>query len=77
MANENLEVKDDDAEAGEETQPAFFKRDHMLPSSAEVEQHRTTHLPYRSWCRECIEGRALGEKRDCRPGREKLIPVVG
>ena len=28
---------------------------------ADVEEHRVTHIPYRSWCRECVEGKALGE----------------
>ena len=28
------------------------------PSVAERATHETTHLPYRSWCRHCVEGRA-------------------
>ena len=51
----------------------------ILPSAAEVEEHRVTHIPYRSWCRECVEGKALGEHRGHgRPHHHaKVIPVVG
>ena len=51
----------------------------ILPSAAEVEEHRITHIPYRSWCRECVEGKALGEHRGHgRPHHHtKVIPVVG
>ena len=33
-----------------------------LPSPADVEDHRLTHNPVRSWCKICIVGRGLGEK---------------
>ena len=28
-----------------------------LPSAAEVEAHRMTHLPFRLWCKRCVAGR--------------------
>ena len=32
------------------------------PTAAEVEDHRACgHLPYRSWCQECVESRGTGE----------------
>jgi hypothetical protein len=31
--------------------------DPCLPTRAEVEEHRLTHLPFRSWCPHCIKGR--------------------
>ena len=51
----------------------------QLPSAEEVEEHRLTHYPFRSWCRECIEGRALGERRGQGDHglRGKLIPTIG
>ncbi len=50
-----------------------------LPSAEEVEEHRIAHYPFRDWCRECIEGRALGERRgQADHGHSgKLIPTVG
>ena len=35
----------------------------ILPNAAEVEDHRISHLPFRSWCKECVLGKALGEQR--------------
>ena len=28
------------------------------PSAAEVDNHNTTHIPFRSWCEICVRGRA-------------------
>ena len=28
------------------------------PTKGELEEHRVNHLPFRSWCRECVAGRA-------------------
>ena len=40
----------------EEVQPAKTMPTPDMPTEAEVEEHRVDHLPYRSWCRECLEG---------------------
>ena len=47
------------------------------PSAAEVEEHRITHTPYRSWCDECRRGRGLGEQRGRHKGRDHDIPRIG
>jgi len=49
----------------------------FMPSTTEVEDHRVTHMPYRSWCRECVEGKAFGERRKPRANHESRIPVIG
>ena len=46
-------------EAGTET--IRVAHDPVKPSAQLVEKHRVTHYPYERWCRECIEGKALGE----------------
>ena len=77
---QGIEVTDDKENGGdaEDVEPLQLKKDPMLPSEAEVEQHRITHWPFRSWCRECVEGRALGEKRQChKPEGRRRIPIVG
>ena len=53
----------------EEAEPLRRPPVPKLPSAAEIEDHRRTHIPYRSWCRDCILGRALGEKRGVHAGR--------
>ena len=37
-----------------------------MPSAAEIEGHRIDHMPYRSWCDQCVEGQ----------GKEKSHGVV-
>ena len=32
-------------------------------TAEEVEAHRTTHLPYRSWCADCVMGRGGGVRQ--------------
>ena len=27
----------------------------IMPTVSEIREHKTTHLPYRSWCDECVE----------------------
>ena len=48
-----------------------------MPSASEVEEHRKTHIPYRSWCPECVMGRGLGEQRRCHAHLHHAIPRVG
>ena len=62
----------------EEVEPLRIAPSPTRPSATDVEEHRVTHNPYRSWCRECVEGRALGEQRGhADDAREKKIAVVG
>ena len=47
------------------------------PSAADVEEHNVTHMPCRSWCDSCVEGRGLGEQRGRHAGRIHETPRVG
>ncbi len=47
------------------------------PTDAEREEHRVIHCPYRSWCRECVEGRGLGTHRGQHVDRCHSVPRVG
>ena len=73
----------DDADDHVEIQPEQEAADLKVasaptkPSLAEIEEHRVTHYPYRSWCDECREGRGLGEQRGRHAGRPHDIPRVG
>ena len=40
----------------EEAKPIKGPRAQCMPMQAEIDRHRITHLPYRSWCPECVEG---------------------
>ena len=45
------------------------------PTPAELEEHRITHLPYRSWCEHCIRGRGIGQRHH-RSTPASSIPIV-
>ena len=71
-----IEVKSDD-ELEAEVEPLRIAPSPKLPSPADVEEHRLTHNPYRSWCKFCVMGRGLGEKRGAHTGRDHQIPRLG
>ena len=49
------EDKGSDGDAG--LRKCVRMQDPKLPSKEEVEEHKLTHLPDRSWCRHCVRGR--------------------
>ena len=71
-AGEPMVLKDDEDE--EECAPVRKMPDPGAPTAEEVESHRTTHLPYRSWCEDCVQGRGTGEQH--RSGPAGRVPVI-
>ena len=70
---ETFEIPEEIVE--EETEDLRVAPSPLMPTSSEVEEHRITHYPYRSWCKFCQMCKALREKRP--GGNDKRIPVVG
>ena len=59
-------------EEGGEARAPRCARDPMQPTKAEWEAHQAGHLPYRNWCRYCVEGRCDNPPHYCCPaGQEK------
>ena len=73
---EEVELTSESGEQGE-AEPLTTAPSPTMPSASEVEEHRITHIPYRSWCRECVMGRGLGEKRGRHHDREHKVAIVG
>lgn len=48
------------------------------PTVQERRAHEATHLPYRPWCAECVQGRARGKPhvRNKEPLNEEVVPRV-
>ena len=46
------------------------------PSKAEVEAHMATHVPFRSWCAHCVQGKSKAVGHRARKSSEEEIPVV-
>ena len=51
----DIELETEEMEEAREPQ---ILRDPGTPTPAEVEKHNATHLPFRSWCPACVEGKA-------------------
>ena len=62
-------------ELEEEAEPPRAARDPGCPTEKQVEDHRLTHLPFRTWCKWCNLGRGRGLQHKQSPKSE--IPVVG
>ena len=75
--NEWINVQSEEEFVPEEVEPLRSAPAPKLPSAAEVEEHRLTHAQYRSWCKFCVMGRGLGERRGRHAGRAHAIPRIG
>ena len=42
--------------------PKRVARDPGAPTQSERDEHCIDHWPYRSWCEDCVRGRATGEQ---------------
>ena len=40
----------------EEAQPLTSAKTPQMPTLSQLREHRETHIPYRCWCEECVEG---------------------
>ena len=63
------------ASADGEVQDIKPMKDPGNPTLEELEEHRASHLPYRSWCRWCVLGRGRGRRHV--PASASRIPVIG
>ena len=45
------------------------------PTPQQLEQHRVTHTPFRSWCKWCVMGRARGSPHQ--QSEDRSMPIVG
>ena len=48
----------------------------VSPSREKIEDHRICHYPYRSWCKQCVMGRGVGQPH-AKSTQESLVPIVG
>ena len=53
-------------------------RDPGEPTAKERAEHEVTHLPYRSWCKQCVMGRGRDNPHQHRRDRsEQGLPIIG
>ena len=56
----DLEAAEEDLTCQECVEPRILP-DPGQPTQKQLEDYRIDHFPYRSWCPECVAGRATGE----------------
>ena len=59
----------------ERIKPAAGRREHK-PSAEEVEKHMMTHLPFRSWCPMCVQGKSETNPHCARGDGDSEVPIV-
>ena len=64
-------------EGGEEAQTPRTMCSPCKPSTAEVILHRKTHLPFRSWCKVCVQGRGRRAAQVTKVREDTGIPMIG
>ena len=67
---------DAEVDVSEDHEKANFLKCPGQPSAQEEEDHRCSHIPFRSWCRYCVMGRGLGTPHLLSQG-QSCIPRVG
>jgi hypothetical protein len=65
------EEAEEDFECQECVEPRILP-DPGQPTQKQLEDHRVDHLPYRSWCPECVAGRATGEQHIARKDAKQI-----
>ena len=65
------EGPDEDFECQECVAPRILP-DPGLPTQKQLDDHRIDHLPFRSWCPECVAGRATGEQHVARKEEKQI-----
>ena len=57
---DTIEIEEVEIDASEDPEPLRVLADPGQPTAEQLELHRLTHWPYRSWCKWCVMGRGRG-----------------
>ena len=72
LIKEVNDVEGDEAQAG--VRRPIKINDPKLPSQEEIDEHMTTHLPYRNWCTHCVRGKGKSADHKQQMQDERIIP---
>jgi len=73
---DDQEKDEEEEEEVEEARPIVKVRDPGCPTEAEREAHEFNHLPFRSWCGECVKGRLDNPPHYKLPPADRGVPEV-
>ena len=68
-----VELEEEEDEEGIKAKGALVP---TMPSQEEVEAHMLTHVPYRSWCKHCVRGKAKGKPHFRTGAGKDEVPCV-
>ena len=72
-AAEGVKVRDEEANG------ILVPKAPVLPSAEEIERHNACHIPFRSWCKFCVAGKAKAnphfQKFECRPCDANVVQL--
>ena len=57
---DTIEIEEVEIDESEDPEPLRVLADPGQPTAEQLELHRLTHWPYRSWCKWCVMGRGRG-----------------
>ena len=69
------EIEDIPDDEAEDLIPKRTSPDPGKPTQAEIDDHQIDHLPFRSWCEECVKGKGTGEQHRS-GGHQSAVPVI-
>jgi hypothetical protein len=72
---EGLASEDDEVDRSTARAPRKLQDPHA-PSSAEVDQHWMTHLPYRSWCAVCTKAKGKSLPHSRQDPKDRAVPEI-
>ena len=69
------QMEEEEGELGGEARVPKKLRSPQLPTHDEIDEHCLTHLPFRSWCRHCVRGKARAADHKSQE-REDGLPEI-
>ena len=77
MAGQGDDTEEIEEDKIEEAKVAKAGRSPYTPTKRERDDHEGTHLPYRSWCADCVAGRRDNPAHRKMAAEEHQVPEVG
>ena len=60
----------------EDIQPRTSVPTPAMPTQSDIDEHRIDHIPYRSWCSDCVEGHGREWKHTSSGNVKRTVPLI-
>ena len=75
MESDDGEDETGDDDGVKEARVAKGKKSPKEPTRQEREEHELTHMPFRSWCEDCVKSRAINAHHRTKSAKDPLEEV--